>query len=110
VCSFGGECDVDIKVAGVTDDRFASVEVASRVDGWDAEGSDPYECHFTLRRDDYADLHVRVSVAPHGYDMADGTGLRTERDGTEIFFDPRGCAASTFVGPPMERKGAKLFS
>jgi hypothetical protein len=51
-----------------------------------------------------------VSVAPHGYDMADGTGLRTERDGTEIFFDPRGCAASTFVGPPMERKGAKLFS
>jgi hypothetical protein len=31
VCSFGGECDVDIKVAGVTDDWFASVEVASRV-------------------------------------------------------------------------------
>jgi hypothetical protein len=42
----------------VTDDRFSSVEVASRVDG------------------------------------------------TEIFFDPRGCAASAFVGPPMERKGA----
>ncbi len=36
------ECDVDIKVAGVTDDQFVSVEVASLVDGasevFDADG------------------------------------------------------------------------
>jgi hypothetical protein len=70
------------------------------VASWDVRGSLPYTCVLALRDG----APVRVTLQPLLFDPETDTRARRSRDGMDVFVDTAGCAATVYVGPPMQRK------
>jgi hypothetical protein len=67
---------------------------------WDVRASRPYACALALSDG----TPVRVALQPQLFDLETETRAQRSRDGVDVFVDTAACAATAYVGPPLQRK------
>lgn len=76
------------------------VQTTLPVGRWDVQVSEPYSCALALR--DGTAVHVALKPLLFAPEL--DTRTRLSRDGVDVFVNTVTCAATAFVGPPMQRK------